>query len=248
MTQRYFIQLSYDGTTFNGWQIQPNGTTIQETLNFALSTISRQAIYVVGCGRTDSGVHSRQFYAHFEASEIEDVEIVCYKVNRMLPRSIAIQRIFKVEANAHARFSATSRTYEYLITTAKNPFLVNRAYELREELNLDLMQAAGAICENYKDFGSFAKASDVKTNLCDLHYAKWEQKDDLIVFEVKANRFLRNMVRAMVGTMIEVGRGRVSLSEFEAILEAKDRSSAGFSAPAHGLYLIEIGYPEGLLA
>lgn len=246
MIQRYFIQISYDGTPFHGWQIQPNAKTIQETLNHALSTIIRQEIYVVGCGRTDTGVHATEFYAHFESLKI-DCEEVCYRVNRMLPTSVAAHRIFEVESDTHARFSAISRTYEYKITREKSPFLVHRAYEVREPLNLGLMNEAGKICEKHKDFSSFAKANDSKTNLCNLSYAKWETNGSVLRFEVKANRFLRNMVRAMVGTFVEVGRERVSLSEFEAIIEAKDRSSAGFSAPAHGLYLIEIGYPEGLL-
>jgi len=246
MIQRYFIQLSYDGTTFHGWQIQPNAKSIQETLNFALSTITRQEIYVVGCGRTDTGVHASQFYAHFESEEIE-LEPVCYKVNRMLPPQIAVQRIFKVAKDTHARFSATSRIYEYRITMAKNPFLVHRAYELREEMDIALMNKAGEMCQDFTDFSSFAKASDVKTNLCDLHYARWERKDEMILFEVKANRFLRNMVRSMVGTIIEIGRKRVSLEQFEKIVESKNRSKAGYSVPAHGLYLKEIGYPQGLL-
>jgi tRNA pseudouridine38-40 synthase len=246
MIQRYFIQISYDGTSFHGWQIQPNAKTIQETLNHVLSTITRQEIYVVGCGRTDTGVHATQFYAHFESLQI-DCEEVCYRVNRMLPTSVAAHRIFVVASDTHARFSATSRTYEYKITREKSPFLVHRAYEVREYLDLDKMNEAGRLCEKHNDFTSFAKVSESKTNLCNLSYAKWETNGTVLKFEVKANRFLRNMVRAMVGTFVEVGRSRVSLSEFEAILEAKDRSSAGFSAPAHGLYLIDIGYPEGLL-
>lgn len=246
MIQRYFIQLSYDGTPFHGWQIQPNAKSIQETLNFALSTITRQKIYVVGCGRTDTGVHATKFFAHFESEEIE-IEPVCFRVNRMLPKSIAVQRIFKVAEDTHARFSAISRTYEYKISREKNPFLVERAYELREDLNVDLMNEAGAMLPSFKDFSSFAKASDTKTNLCDLFYARWETNGELLRFEVKANRFLRNMVRAMVGTFVEIGRERISLSQFEEIIEAKDRSSAGYSAPAHGLYLIDVGYPDGLL-
>lgn len=247
MIQRYFIQLSYDGTPFHGWQIQPNAKSIQESLNTVLSTITRQEIYVVGCGRTDTGVHSSKYFAHFESEPI-DTELMAYKANCMLPKEIAIQKIFPVAADTHARFSATSRTYEYFITQVKDPFSVNRAYELHEKLDIEAMNQACALMPNFKDFSSFSKSNtQTETNLCDLYYARWETTKTGLRFEVKANRFLRNMVRAIVGTCIEVGRGNLSVEDFARVIESKDRGKAGYSVPAHGLYLMDIEYPEGLI-
>lgn len=247
MTKRYFIQLSYDGTPFHGWQIQPNAKSIQESLNTVLSTIIRSEIYLVGCGRTDTGVHASKYFAHFNSAEI-NTELISYKANCMLPKEIAIQKIFSVAADTHARFSATSRTYEYFITQVKDPFSVNRAYELHEKLDINAMNKACALMQNFKDFSSFSKSNtQTETNLCDLYYARWETTKTGLRFEVKANRFLRNMVRAIVGTCIEVGRGNLSVEDFAQVIEAKDRSKAGYSVPAHGLYLMDIEYPEGLI-
>ncbi|MEZ4720728.1 MAG: tRNA pseudouridine(38-40) synthase TruA [Flavobacteriales bacterium] len=248
MPQRYFIRLSYDGTPFHGWQIQPNAKSIQQSLNEVLSTITRHEIYVVGCGRTDTGVHARKFYAHFESDRLTSLGDITFHANCMLPKEIAIQSIFEVDGETHARFSATLRTYEYLINTEKDPFAVNRSYEYREPLDMDAMNVACRNLMEYEDFTSFSKLhTDTETNLCNVTKAEWIRTEIGLKFEISANRFLRNMVRAIVGTMIEVGRGKLTLEDFRKIIEAQDRSTAGFSAPAHGLYLIDIGYPEGLL-
>ena len=249
MAIRYFIELAYDGTPFHGWQIQPNAKSIQESLNNALSTILRSEIYAVGCGRTDTGVHAKLFYAHFDIqNQIGDLEQLKYKCNRLLDPAIAVFRFFKVDENAHARFSAISRSYEYLITQQKDPFAVNRKWEMREKLNLDAMNEAAATLLQYKDFTSFSKSNtQTETNLCDVSEAYWIQTGNELQFNITANRFLRNMVRAIVGTTLEVGQGKINTAEFKSIIEAKNRSEAGLSVPAHGLYLSNIVYPEGMI-
>jgi len=250
MAVRYFVQLSYDGSPFHGWQIQNNAKTIQQILNEALSTNLRTEIYCVGCGRTDTGVHALTFFAHFDLSEpIEQTESVTFHVNCLLPKEIAIQRIFQVDADMHARFSALSRTYEYLITTHKNPFAIQRMWELKEALDLEAMQHAAQSLLQFHDFTSFSKLhTDNENNLCELMEAQWTSTADGYKFTIKANRFLRNMVRAIVGTCIEVGKNKINLEQFKAIVEAKDRSKAGFSVPAHGLYLVNVAYPEGVIS
>ncbi len=247
MAHRYFVKLSYDGTPFHGWQIQKNAKSIQQCLNESLSTVLRTDIYTIGCGRTDKGVHARNFYAHFDiASEITSIIDILFRVNCILPKEIALSKIYKVTNDVHSRFTATSRRYEYLISQSKDPFTVNRVYEYREFLDIERMNRAAELMLTHKDFTSFSKLhSDAETNLCDIHHAHWKILPDGLRFEIKANRFLRNMVRAIVGTMIEIGRGKISVSEFNEIIEAKDRGKAGFSAPAKGLYLIDIAYPEG---
>lgn len=249
MVYRYFIQLSYDGSPFHGWQIQTNAKSIQQFLNEALSLVTRVEIYTVGCGRTDAGVHAKIFFAHFEtAHELHKIQDIVFHVNCVLPKEIAIQKMFLVENNLHARFSAISRTYEYLTSNEKDPFQIKRSYELRENLDVEKMNQAGQTLTQHSDFTSFAKAhSDSETNLCQVEYAKWSETSYGLRFEIKANRFLRNMVRAIVGTMIEIGRGKISLEEFEQIINAKNRSAAGYSVPAHGLYLVNVEYPDGKL-
>jgi len=249
MANRYFVELSYDGTPFHGWQVQKNAKTIQQWLNEALSTVSRREISTIGCGRTDTGVHARRFYAHMDCeTPLDDLEGLAYHANRVLPPQIAIHRIFEVRPDDHSRFSAISRTYEYLITTRKDPFAYQRQLELREQFDLEAMNRACVLLKDYEDFTSFSKAnSDTETNLCRMHYAYWELTEHGYRFEIKANRFLRNMVRAVVGTLLETGRGKLDLHGFRQIIEAKDRSAAGFSVAAHGLYLIDIEYPEGIL-
>ena len=246
MAHRYFIKLSYDGTPFHGWQIQKNAKSIQQCLNEALSTVLRTDIYTVGCGRTDTGVHAKKFYAHFEIeSELTEVSDIVFRVNCILPKEIAVSHIFSVESNVHTRFTATSRTYEYLISHSKDPFSVKRTFKYRESLDIENMNRAAELMLNYKDFTSFSKLhSDAETNFCDIHHSLWEVQPMGLRFEIKANRFLRNMVRAIVGTMIELGRGKISLEDFTEIIEAKDRGKAGFSVPAQGLYLIDISYPK----
>jgi tRNA pseudouridine38-40 synthase len=245
MSQRYFVELSYDGTPFHGWQIQQNAKSIQQTLNEALSTVIRHQIYVIGCGRTDTGVHAKKFIAHFDCPIVLDQVLdIMFKVNCVLPKEIALHQLQQSKPEFHARFDATSRAYEYFISKVKNPFTVMRAYEYRETLDIDLMNKACEALFEYKDFTSFAKLhGDTETNLCDIHRAEWSTSGNMIIFHVVANRFLRNMVRAMVGTLIEVGRKKITVDEFRSIIESKDRSKAGYSVPAHGLYLVDISYP-----
>ena len=242
---RFFITLSYDGTRYHGWQVQPNGPSVQEKLQWALSTILRQNIQVTGAGRTDAGVHARMMVAHFDVETMDfDLQDLTYKLNRLLPQDIAIQKMEPVSDEMHARFSATSRTYHYYIHTVKDPF--HRAYscELHYPLNFQLMNEAAAILMTYEDFGAFCKAhADVKTTLCHITAAAWHQTSPSTwYFEITANRFLRNMVRAVVGTLIDVGRGRLSLDDFRKVIEGKRRTEAGESMPANALFLEEVKY------
>lgn len=246
--QRYFIQLAYDGTQYHGWQIQPNGITVQEVLEKALTTICRQPIGVTGAGRTDTGVHASFYVAHFDAEREDlDGERMLYNVNSLLPHDISVQSIFKVREDAHARFDATSRMYHYYISRSKNPF--NRFFSFRETRlpDIDLMNQASQHLMNYSDFTSFSRlGSDVKTNICRVECASWEVFPDKLVFTIRADRFLRNMVRAIVGTLLEVGFGKLSVDQFCKIIEAKDRGAAGASAAANGLFLADITYPAEL--
>ena len=243
---RYFITLSYDGTRYHGWQIQPNGLSVQEKLQWALSTILRQEdILVTGAGRTDAGVHARMMVAHVDVERMDfELSDLVYKLNRLLQQDIAIQKIEPVSDEMHARFSATSRTYHYYIHTVKDPF--RRAYscELHYPLDFKLMNEAAAILMEYEDFGAFCKAhADVKTTICHITAARWNQTSPVSwYFEITANRFLRNMVRAVVGTLIDVGRGRLSLDDFRKVIEGKRRTEAGESMPANALFLEDIKY------
>ena len=243
---RYFITLSYDGTHYHGWQVQPNGTSVQEKLQWALSTILRQQdIQVTGAGRTDAGVHARMMVAHFDVETMNfELQDLTYKLNRLLPQDIAIQKIEPVSDGMHARFSATSRTYHYYIHTVKDPFLRAYSCELHYPLDFQRMNEAAAILMTYDDFGAFCKAhADVKTTLCHITVAQWHQTSTTSwYFEITANRFLRNMVRAVVGTLIDVGRGRLSLDDFRKVIEGKRRTEAGESMPANALFLEEVKY------
>jgi tRNA pseudouridine38-40 synthase len=242
---RYFITFSYDGTNYHGWQIQPNGVSVQEKLQWALSTLLREEIVVTGAGRTDAGVHARMMVAHFEMEDgsFDDKDLV-YKLNRLLPQDIAVKKIEPVSDYMHARFSATSRTYHYYIHTAKNPFLRAYSCDLHYPLDFEKMNEAGRLLTGYEDFGAFCKAhSDVKTTLCHVTRAEWIQTGETTwYFEITANRFLRNMVRAVVGTMIDVGRGKLSLEDFCKVIEGKKRSDAGESMPGNALFLEDIKY------
>ena len=243
---RYFITLSYDGTRYHGWQVQPNGPSVQEKLQWALSTILRQEnIQVTGAGRTDAGVHARMMVAHFDVETMNfELQDLTYKLNRLLPQDIAIQKIEPVSDEMHARFSATSRTYHYFIHTVKDPFLRAYSCELHYPLDFQRMNEAAAILMTYDDFGAFCKAhADVKTTLCHITVAQWHQTSTTSwYFEITANRFLRNMVRAVVGTLIDVGRGRLSLDDFRKVIEGKRRTEAGESMPANALFLEEVKY------
>jgi tRNA pseudouridine38-40 synthase len=241
---RYFVWFSYDGTAYHGWQIQPNGNSVQEELQRALSTLLREEISVTGAGRTDAGVHARQMVAHFDFSEAIDLEQLAYKLNRILPCDIAVDRVELVDDDMHARFSATSRTYHYYIHTKKDPFSRPYSTELHYELDFDKMNEAGRILMTYDDFGAFCKShSDVKTTLCRVTKAEWVQTSETSwYFEITANRFLRNMVRAVVGTLIDVGRGRLTLDDSRKVIEGKRRTEAGESMPANALFLENIRY------
>ena len=241
---RYFITLSYDGTRFHGWQIQPNGTSVQEELQQALSMLLRHEIVVTGAGRTDAGVHASKMVAHFDCDAEVDCQQLAYKLNRLLRQDIAVQQVEPVADDMHARFSATERTYHYYIHTVKSPFLRHYSCELHYALDFDLMNQAAQILLKYEDFGAFCKShADVKTTLCQLKRAEWVRVgDSQWRLEITANRFLRNMVRAVVGTLIEVGRGRLSLDDFRKVVEGKRRTEAGESMPAHALFLVDVAY------
>ena len=240
---RYFIKLAYKGTNYHGWQSQPDATSVQETINKALSTLLKTNIDIVGAGRTDTGVHAKQMYAHFDLeTEIDSPQLV-HKLNSFLPKDIVIFDIIKVTNEAHARFDATKRTYEYHIHTMKDAFENETSYQFQMDLDLDKMNKAGDILFKYNDFECFSKTNtDVRTFNCVIFEAHWKQDGSKIVFTITADRFLRNMVRAIVGTMLNIGTGKISLADFEKIIESKDRSQAGFSVPAHGLYLTKIEY------
>lgn len=246
--QRYFAQLSFKGTNYHGWQIQPNAPSVQETVEKALSTLLREEISVVGAGRTDTGVHASSYVLHFDVSvKIPDVQKLIFRLNCFLPPYIAFQEIWQVPADKHARFSAISRTYHYYITTEKDPFQTETAFYYHGKLDVLKMNEASKILFEFDDFTSFSRLhTDVKTNLCKIFQAEWFDEGEMLVFKIKADRFLRNMVRAIVGTLLEVGKGKLSLEDFRKIIEKKNRGAAGASAPAHGLFLGDIEYPEEL--
>lgn len=249
MKHRYFIYLAYDGTRYHGWQIQPNGISVQETLNKALATFLRdEAIEVTGAGRTDAGVHAKLMVAHFDIERELDCNSVVDKLNRILPPDIAVYDVKPVKPEAHARFDATYRTYKYYITTRKDPFTRTYAWRVFQKLDFDKMNEAANTLFEYTDFTSFSKLhTDVKTNNCKIMAAHWEQlSSDEWVFTIQADRFLRNMVRAVVGTLVEVGRGKLTVDGFRKVIENKDRCTAGSSVPGHALFLVDVGYPEEL--
>ena len=244
---RYFLQISYNGTDYHGWQVQKNAITVQQVLNANLSIILQEKIQAVGAGRTDTGVHAEYFMLHFDVEQaILDFRLFLNKMNKILPKDIAVFNLFKVHQEANTRFDAVSRTYEYRITIKKNPFLNDLAWYYRVSLNVDLMNKAAKILFDYVDFTSFSKTgTQVKTNNCKIYEAQWFESDhNLLIFKIKADRFLRNMVRAITGTLMDVGMEKISLSDFEKIIESKNRSNAGFSVPAHGLFLTDIEYPK----
>jgi tRNA pseudouridine38-40 synthase len=244
---RYFIRLSYNGTAFCGWQFQPNAPTVQEELNKKMSMLLREQIECVGCGRTDSGVHARKFYAHFDSvkDDLADNEKVIFRLNKILPDGIAIQQIYKMASdNAHARYSATWRSYEYHISRVKDPFGPDLSWELHEKLNMAAMNRGAKVLLEYKDFISFSKTGgNSKTTLCEVKKAGWHRTETGMYFTITANRFLRNMVRAIVGTLVDVGRGKITPEDVHRIIKSGKRSQAGTSVPAEGLYLTEIKYP-----
>ena len=244
---RYFIFISYKGTSYHGWQVQPNSVTIQKILDQALRTILNEVVSTTGAGRTDTGVHALVFCAHFESNrpDLADDKKLINRLNRFLPGDISVSGIFKVIPEAHARFSAISRTYRYYITTVKDPFGEDSSWFLQGNINVVLMNEGCKILRKHNDFTSFSRLhSDVKTNMCKILAARWEKYDNRIILTLKADRFLRNMVRAIVGTMVDLGQDKIKLDDFERIILAKDRGKAGKSAPAKGLFLENIEYPQ----
>lgn len=241
---RYFIWFSYDGTQYHGWQLQPNGNTVQAELQRGLSLLLREEITVTGAGRTDTGVHARQMAAHFDTDAVFDTDTLVMKMNGVLPPDISVSKVEQVSDEIHARFSAIARTYYYYIHTKKNPFRRHYSLELHYVLDFPLMNEAARILMEYEDFGAFCKAgSDVKTTLCHVTAAEWHQTaEDAWYFEITANRFLRNMVRAVVGTLIEVGRHRMTLDEFRQVIIGGRRTQAGESMPAQALFLERVEY------
>ncbi len=240
---RYFIELAYNGTNYHGWQIQPNAASVQETLNKALSTILKTTIDVVGAGRTDTGVHAKQMFAHFDFDFEIDTPQLVHKLNSFLPKDIAIFTIHKVHEEAHTRFDAIKRTYEYRIHKQKDVFENSGSWYYQNELDVAKMNQACKILFDYTDFECFSKVNtDVNTFNCKIYEAHWQQNEKELIFTISADRFLRNMVRAIVGTMIYIGLEKISLQDFKTIIESKDRNQAGFSVPAHGLYLTKIEY------
>lgn len=246
---RYFIFLSFDGSMYCGWQIQPDAPSVQETLEKSLSLFLRKEIHVTGAGRTDTGVHARMMVAHFDLDEPADTEWMTSKVNGILPADIAVRRIVAVPDSAHARFDALSRTYRYYVTLRKDPFAADYAWHLINVPDFALMNEAAQLLLTTRDFTSFSKLhTDTKTNDCHVSEARWtECGDGCWVFTVTADRFLRNMVRAIVGTLMEVGRHRITVEDFARIIEGRDRCSAGDSAPAHGLFLENVVYPDTIV-
>ncbi len=249
MTERYFIEIAYKGTAYKGWQIQPNGPTVQQILQDSLSTILNESIDLTGASRTDTGVHARQIFAHFDTPTNLPGKIV-YRLNSILPPDIAVINIYPVKNEAHARFDAISRSYEYIIYFRKEPFMLDAGYRFRfKRPDPDLLNQAAAVLMEYSDFDSFCKSgTQVKTKQCEIYHAKWKTRveKDQLVFHITANRFLRGMVRALVNTMLLVGRKKINIPEFRQIIESKDNRKADFAAPPQGLYLTRVKYPYRL--
>ena len=242
---RYFLEISFKGTNYHGWQEQPNAITVQGVIEKALTLILRYPTKIMGAGRTDAGVHAKQMFAHFDTDKAIDENAITQKLNAFLPKDIAIRQIVKVQNDAHVRFDALARSYEYHISLQKDPFATENAWFMHKKLDVSMMNKAAKALLFYDDFQSFSKThTDVKTFICRVDNAEWIRAGDTLVFYITADRFLRNMVRAIVGTLIDVGLHKINLDDFVKIIEAKNRQKAGFSVPAQGLYLTEIIYPK----
>lgn len=240
------MELEFFGKAYHGWQRQPTAITVQEVIENSLSTLLQEEIEVLGAGRTDAGVHARQIFAHFDSEVKLDREFI-FRINSLLPGDIAVKDLIAVKHDAHARFDAVARSYEYHITTRKNVFQKETAYYLQRELNVEKMNAAAQILMEYLNFKCFSRSrTDVHTYNCRITRAEWQQQDDLLIFHVTADRFLRNMVRAIVGTLVEIGLAKRETQDMHRIIKSEDRSEAGASVPAHGLYLTRILYPESI--
>lgn len=247
---RYFVRLAFVGSKFHGWQVQENAISVQQQLNKAFFVALDLDIQLTGCGRTDTGVHAKDFFAHYDfmgyQSQTERLDLI-FRLNRFLPRDIVVKDILPVKADAHARFTALSRTYEYYINRIKDPFAEGFSYYIFGDLDVDLMNKGAEVLMAVTDFSSFSKSkTQVKTNLCNLYYARWEQIGNQLVFTIRANRFLRNMVRAIVGTLLDLGKGKIDIEYLHEIIDERSRSAAGFSVPACGLYLTQIEYPQDI--
>ncbi len=240
---RYFIKLAYNGTNYHGWQVQPNASSVQETLNNALSVILNSEINIMGAGRTDTGVHAKEMFAHFDYDPTLEVDSTLHKLNSYLPKDIAIYDIIPVHEDAHARFDAKKRTYQYHISSVKNVFSQEESWYYHQNLDVELMNQATKILLNHTDFQCFSKVNtDVNTFNCTIYEAYWKQENNQLIFTISADRFLRNMVRAIVGTLVNIGLHKITLSDFNSIIENKNRNEAGFSVPAQGLFLTKIEY------
>ena len=244
---RFFIELSYNGKAYHGWQNQPNAISVQQVLEYALSKLLQEDINIMGAGRTDAGVHASQMFAHFDIEKSVDIPTLLFKLNSFLPNDIAVHDIFQVNATSHTRFDAISRTYQYKIATKKNPFLVDYAYHVFFPMDIEKMNIACQILLQYNNFQCFSKSNtDIKTYHCIIKEAIWELDDDKLVFTITADRFLRNMVRAIVGTMLNIGLGKIETDALHQIIQSQNRSEAGYSVPANGLFLTKIIYPESI--
>ena len=243
---RYFVFFAYNGAGYHGWQSQPNALTVQQEMEQAFETLLQEPIALTAAGRTDAGVHASFMVSHFDTSNSLP-ENLCFLLNQYLSNAISINRIQNVSDSAHARFDALSRTYQYTISSVKNPFRYPYQYYIKGSLDLAQMNASAALLLEYEDFECFSKVNtDVKTFMCHIEKAHWESLENQYIFTIKANRFLRNMVRAIVGTLIEIGQGKRTLDSLYKTLRSKDRSQAGYSVPAHALFLTDIEYPKTL--
>lgn len=248
LRSRHFIEITFNGSSYHGWQTQPNARTVQELLDGALTTVLRQPVSTTGCGRTDAGVHARQLYAHFdivdEPNLPDSFDKLRHRINSLLPHDIAVKRLIAVPPDAHARFDAVKRSYEYHIHFEKDPFLYKRSWQLHEKPDVDAMNKAAAYLLEYEDFSCFSKSNtQVATPFCKLTQAEWQWTGKRLVFHISADRFLRNMVRAIVGTLMEIGKKEKPVDHIHTVIASKNRSVAGTSVPAHGLYLTEVMYP-----
>lgn len=242
---RYFLEIAYLGKNYFGWQRQPNDISVQEVLEECLSTFLRREISIIGAGRTDTGVHAKKMMAHFDTELIADLDHFKHRMNSFLPYDIVIHNIFPVQEEAHARFDALERTYHYKMVVGKDPFQYQLAYQIHQKPDVEKMNQAAEILLNYTDFQCFSKSrTDVKTYNCKIVSAFWTEEKNVFIFSITADRFLRNMVRAIVGTLLDIGFGKKSTTDLLSILESKNRSKAGASAPAEGLYLMDVRYPE----
>lgn len=241
------MEFSYHGKAYHGWQKQPNAVSVQEIVENALKTLTQQSLPVVGAGRTDAGVHAKQLFAHVDVEKALPEEI-CFKLNSLLPQDIAISKVFEVKPEAHARFDAFSRTYEYHLVQQKDPFTIDTAFYVKKTLDVERMNKAAEILVEYTSFKCFSRSrTDVHTYNCKIEYAFWEREGERLVFHIKADRFLRNMVRAIVGTLMEIGAGKMEVEKMHEIIVSEDRGEAGASAPAHGLFLTRVEYPNSII-